>query len=305
MKKQRKMAAKKILVIVGPTASGKSDLAVKLAKKLKGEIISADSRQVYKGLDVGTGKITREEMKGVPHHLLDVADPRKQFSAAQWKSMAEEELRYIESRGRLPIIVGGTGFYIDALTGKALLPDVPPNKALREKLGKKTNDALFRALAKKDPRRAKTIDPNNKVRLIRALEIVEALGKVPPSPKSRRGLGEVWIGLNPPDLDTRIAKRLKARLPGMIQEATKLVKLKKLSYRRMQELGLEYKYLALYLQKKLSRKEMAQKLEIAIRQYAKRQMTWFKRNKAIRWYASADDAYRANATPPARARRGR
>ena len=158
---------KKILVIVGPTASGKSDLAVKLAKKLNGEVISADSRQVYKGLDIGTGKISRKEMRGVPHHMLDVADPRKQFSVDLYKKMAEEELRYIDERGKLPIIVGGTGFYIDAVAGGVVLPDVPPNKKLRAILGKKSNAALFKMLKKRDPKRAKMIDANNKVRLIR------------------------------------------------------------------------------------------------------------------------------------------
>ena len=293
MKKQRKMAAKKILVIVGPTASGKSDLAVRLARKLKGEIISADSRQVYKGLDVGSGKITRDEMKGVPHHLIDVADPKKTFTAAQFKKMAEEELRYIEGRGRLPIVVGGTGFYIDALTGAARLPEVPPNKKLREKLSTKTNDALFRELAKKDPRRAKTIDPNNKVRLIRALEIVAALGKVPVE-KSVADARFQFIGLNPPDLDLRIRKRLRKRLPAMIEEAKRLRK-HGLSYKRMEELGLEYRYLARHLKGKMSKEEMVAQLETAIRHYAKRQMTWFKRNKKITWYESADDAYRASA----------
>jgi tRNA dimethylallyltransferase len=279
----------KILVIVGPTASGKSDMAVRLAKKLKGEVISADSRQVYKGLDIGTGKITREEMKGVPHHLLDVADPKKQFSAAEFKKLAEEELRYIESRGRLPIVVGGTGFYIDALTGAAKLPDVPPNKKLREKLAKKPNDALYRELKKKDPARAKTIDANNKVRLIRALEIVEALGKVP-RPTSNSDKRFVYIGLLPKDLDARIKKRLAIRLPGMIAEAKALRK-NGLSYKRMENLGLEYRYLALYLKKKLSKEEIETQLYLAIRQYAKRQMTWFKRNRRITWYESASAAY--------------
>jgi tRNA dimethylallyltransferase len=272
----------KTVVIVGPTASGKSDLAVQLAKKFNGEIISADSRQVYKGLDIGTGKITRKEMGGIPHHLLDVADPRKQFSVSQFKSLTKEEIKYIRKRNRLPIIVGGTGFYIDAVTGAAAFPDVPPNKKLREKLMKKSNAELFKMLEKKDPKRAKTIDHNNKVRLIRALEIIEALGKVP-KVKTKPNKNFIFIGLKPDDVEKRIEKRLKKRLSGMIKEGQKL-KAKGLTYKRMDELGLEYRYIAMHLQGKISKEEMLEKLNTAIRQYAKRQMTWFKKNRKIKWF---------------------
>jgi tRNA dimethylallyltransferase len=276
------MTNKKVLVILGPTASGKSDLAVKLAKKFKGEIISADSRQVYRGLDVGSGKITKKEMGGVPHHLLDVADPRKQFSVSKYKELADIERKYIEERGRLPIVVGGTGFYIDALAGTSGFADVPPNKKLREKLHKKTNQALFKILQKKDPKRARTVDPNNKVRLVRALEIIEAIGKVP-ALKLKPDNGFIYIGLLPDDLDDRIKKRLKKRMPGMIAEAKKL-RQEGLTYKRMFELGLEYRYLALLLQNKITKEEMVEKLYFAIRQFAKRQMAWFKRNKKIKWF---------------------
>ena len=274
---------KKVLVILGPTASGKSDLAVRLAKKFKGEIISADSRQIYRGLDIGTGKITKGEMRGVPHHLLDVADPKKQFTVAQYKKLAEEELFFIESRKKLPIIVGGTGFYIDTLAGEVTLPDVPPNKKLRERLEKRSNAVLFKMLRARDSRRAKTIDPDNKVKLIRALEIIESLGKVPKL-KPERNNNFIYIGIKPDDLEKRIEKRLEKRMNGMIDEAKKLIKLKAVSYRRMNELGLEYRYIALYLQGKLNKLEMFDKLNKEIRQYAKRQMTWFKRNKQIKWF---------------------
>ncbi len=284
---------KKVLVIVGPTASGKSDLAVRLAKKFNGEIISADSRQVYKGLNIGTGKITRKEMGGVPHHLLDVADPKIQFSAAEYKKLADNSLRYIVTNNKLPIVVGGTGFYIDALVGNITLPNVPPNKKLRERLGKKSNMALFKILEQKDPRRAKTIDPHNKVRLIRALEIVEDLGSVPPLGSLASKWGFIFIGLKPDNLEERIYQRLIKRLPGMIREGRKL-HTQGLTYKRMHELGLEYRYVALYLQGKISKDEMVEKLNIAIRQYARRQMTWFsanseggkrhKRNRSIKWF---------------------
>lgn len=273
---------KKVLVILGPTASGKSDLGVRLAKKFKGEVISADSRQVYKGLNVGTGKITRKEMLGVKHHLLDVVEPKKQFTVAQYQTLGQAALEQIYLKNRLPIVVGGTGFYIDALAQGVVLPDVPPNKKLRAKLAHKTNAYLFNLIRRKDPRRAGALDPNNKVRLIRAIEVVEALGKVPQL-KSKPNNNFIYVGLKPSDLDKRIKERLIKRLPGMIREGHRLRE-KGLSYKRMNELGLEYRYLALYLQGKLSKEEMSEKLYFAIRQFSKRQMTWFKRNKKIKWF---------------------
>ena len=272
------MAKQKVLVIVGPTASGKSDLAVKLAKKFGGEIISADSRQVYKGLDIGTGKITKREMRGVPHHLLDIANPKKYFSAEEYKKLAQKKLDNVS----FPIIVGGTGFYIDALTGKALWPEVPPNKTLRKKLEKRSDSELFAMLKKKDARRAKSIDPHNKVRIIRALEIIDKLGKVPVL-KSGYSDNFIFVGLKPNDLEKRIRTRLERRLGGIISEAKRLYK-NGLSYKRMYELGLEYRYASLFLTGKISKPEMLGKLSTAIQHYAKRQMTWFKRNKKIRWF---------------------
>ncbi len=285
----RHQVKEKVLIIVGPTASGKSDLAVKLAKKLKAEVISADSRQVYKGLNVGTGKITKKEMQGVPHHLLDVADPKKQFSVAQYKKLAEEKIEDILKRKKFPIIVGGTGFYIDAITGAVSLPDVPPNKKLRATLEKKSLETLFALLQKKDPMRAKSIDKRNKVRLIRALEIITALGKVPIQAISSplTAYSYMWIGLKPDQkiLEKKILERLIKRLPGMIREAKKL-HAGGLSYKRMEELGLEYRYLARLLQKKISKEEFIAQLFLEIKKYAKRQMVWFKRNKEIEWFAT-------------------
>ena len=273
----------KILVIIGPTASGKSDLAVRLAKKFNGEVISADSRQVYRGLDVGTGKITKKEMLGVPHHLLDVADPKKQFSAFQYQELGLEALKNILGKERLPIVVGGTGLYIDALTETISFPDVPPNQTLRKKLEKRGAEELFKILKKKDFKRATAIDQHNKVRLIRALEIVEVLGHVP-TRQPRMSTNFIYIGLKPDNLYERIYERLLKRLEPMIREAKKLIKLKAISYQRMYELGLQYRYIAMYLQNKINKREMVEKLNIAIRQYAKRQMTWFKRNKKIKWF---------------------
>lgn len=277
------MKKNKVLVILGPTASGKSDLAVRLAKKFHGEVISADSRQVYKGLNIGTGKITKKEMRGVPHYLLDIADPKKTFNVSDFKTLATNTLRYIVvTKEKLPIVVGGTGFYIDALAGKETFPNVPPNQKLRDKLSKKTNATLFKLLREKDPKRARSIDPQNKVRLVRALEIVEALGKVPPL-QNEPNKNFIYIGLLPTDLDKRIRTRLLKRLPAMIREGKRLHS-QGLSYKRMNELGLEYRYVAMYLQGKMDKEEMTEKLYFAIRQYSRRQMAWFKRNKRIKWF---------------------
>jgi tRNA dimethylallyltransferase len=280
------MAQQKILIITGPTASGKSDLGVRLANKFKGEIISADSRQVYKYLNIGTGKITKKEMQGLPHHLLDVAEPKEQFSASEYKNLAEKKIEEIIARNRLPIIVGGTGFYIDTITCAVLFPNVPPNKILREKLSKLTVEKLFAMLKNKDPERAKAIDPYNKLRLVRALEIIDTLGKVPSlgSKKQETRYKFIYVGIKPANLEERIHERLLKRIPGMVKEAKRLLKNKKLTHKRMQELGLEYRFLSYYLQGKLTKDAMTEKLNTAIRQYSKRQMTWFKRNKAIKWF---------------------
>lgn len=273
----------KVIVVCGPTATGKSDYAVKLAKKIGGEVISADSRQVYKNLNIGTGKITKKEMSGVAHYLLDVASPKRQFSVARYKKLGEHAIRDILKRGKTPIICGGTGFYIDTLLGLEL-PEVKPNLALRKKLSDVSLQKLFEELKKIDPDRAKTIDKKNKIRLIRALEIARSLGKVPKI-KKRKLYDIEWIGLSFPNeaLKKRIHNRLLKRIKlGMIREAQKLHR-EGLSFRRMEALGLEYKYLAYYLQKKLTKQQMIAQLETAIWHYAKRQMTWFKRNKEIKW----------------------
>jgi tRNA dimethylallyltransferase len=284
--KEKRPQKPKVLVVLGPTATGKSALAVSLAKKFNGEIISADSRQVYTGLNIGTGKITKKEMLGVPHHLLDVTNPKRKFDVSQYKKLAEKVLQYtVVNKGKLPIIVGGTGFYIDTVISGALYPEVPPNPVLRKKLEKKSVDFLFKELQKKDPRRAKEIDPKNKVRLIRALEIVFSLGKTPTISYTSL-YNPLFIGLKLEDteLKEKIHIRLLARMKqGMVREAKKL-HTQGLSWKRMEELGLEYRYLALYLQNKISKEEMISELEKAIWQYARRQVTWFKRNKKIAWF---------------------
>jgi tRNA dimethylallyltransferase len=283
----------KVIALVGPTASGKSSLGVFLAKKLNGEVISADSRQVYKGLDIGTGKVTKKEMGGVRHHLLDVSSPKKRFSVDRFAQLGHKAARDMKNRDAVPVVVGGTGLYADILLGRMSYADVPPNEPLRKKLEKKSVGELFLQLKKKDARRADTIEPHNKRRLIRALEVAAAIGKNPePAPESRYKV--LWLGLSPAEtvLKKNIAKRLKARIKaGMVAEGKRL-HVAGLSYKRMEELGLEYRFLSQLLQKNLTPKEFTLGLERAIGQYAKRQKKWFRRNKDIRWVRNKTEALR-------------
>ncbi len=275
----------RIIVIVGPTASGKSAYAVKLAKRIGGEVISADSRQIYRGLDIGTGKITKREMEGIPHHMLDVVSPKKVYTVNTFVIEGRKVIEDILGRGKVPIICGGTGFYIDALVGRIAVPRVAPNPALRKKLEKKSAAQLFAMLKKLDPRRARDIDPKNPVRLIRAIEIAKELGHVPRSNPEPLPYAVEWIGIQMPDaiLRARIKKRLHARMKaGMVAEARRLHHAG-LSFKRMHSLGLEYRYLALLLQHKLSKEEFLAQLENEIWHYAKRQMTYLRRNLDIRW----------------------
>jgi len=283
----------KIIVVVGPTASGKSALAVKLAQKFKGEIISADSRQVYKGMDIGTGKITKKEMAKIPHYLLDVANPKKQFSVAQYKRLAEKAIKNIISCGKIPIICGGTGFYIQTITENISIPEIKPDAKLRIALEKKTTKELFSQLKNLDSRRAKNIDKNNRRRLIRALEIIIKSGKKVPLLKSEPKYEALFIGVKrgmrelKELIKTRLLKRLKM---GMVKEVINLKK-SGLSWKRFEDFGLEYRYIAYYLQNKLSYDEMVAKLQKEIEHYAKRQMTWFKRNKNIHWVTNQKQIY--------------
>jgi tRNA dimethylallyltransferase len=273
-----------IVVIVGPTAVGKSDYAVKYAKKHNGEVISADSRQVYKGLDIGTGKITEKEMGGIPHHLLDVANPKKQFNVEQYKNLAQKSILDIHSRSKLPIICGGTGFYIDALIKNISYPNVPHDINLRKKLSNKSSEYLFSQLKKIDEKFVTFLnhsERHNKQRLVRYIEIAKALGKVPEIQKGKIPYNIKWIKLEMPieKLTNRINERLQKRIAdGMIEEVENLHK-NGLSWKRMEALGLEYRYISRYLRALISKEEMVKQLQLEIRRYAKRQMLWFRKIK--------------------------
>lgn len=289
------MERKNLIVVAGPTASGKSDLAVALARSIKGaEVISADSRQVYRGMDIGTGKITKREMRDVKHTLLDVANPKKTFSAADYQRLARREMARIWKKGGVPIVCGGTGLYIRAAVDGIVIPDVKPNPILRKKLDKLSTEKLFTLLKKKDPDRAKTIDPKNPRRLVRALEIAEALGKVPPLSFTALGAETLWLGVKRDEKELRklIVARLKKRLrQGMLKEMERLHK-ESVSWKRMEELGLEYRYGAHFLEGRITRKEFEETLVKEIIAYAKRQMTWFKKDPRIHWVKNKNEALR-------------
>ncbi len=292
MKKQKP----KVIVILGPTAVGKSDMAVSVSLLLQkqgvqSEIISVDSRQIYTHLNIGAGKITKKEMRGVPHHGLDLLSPtrKKLFSVSEFKEYADAKIQELSKKGIIPILCGGTGFYIDAIVDGVTLPDVPPNPELRKKLEKKSLTGLYNLLVKLDPKRAKEIGGQNRVRLIRSIEIAKTLGKVPKI-KKRSPYSTLMIGL---DFDkealmqkvhTRAIKRLKA---GMVAEALSL-RAKGVTYKRMKEFGLEYGLLAQLLQKKLNREGFIERLLIETWQYAERQRTWFRRRDDIVWFDPRD-----------------
>lgn len=276
----------KILVILGPTASGKSELAVKLAKKFNGEIISADSRQVYRGLNIGSGKITKEEMQKVPHHLLDVANSKRTFTANQYQKLAQRAIKNIIKCGKLPIVCGGTGLYIDSIIYDLKFPEVPPQPKLRKELEKLSTEELFKKLQKLDSQRAQNIDKHNRRRLIRALEIIITTGEqVPAAIRTDSNFNTLKIGIkkSPEKLKKLITKRLKKRLKQeMVKEVENLRKAG-LSWQKLDNFGLEYRYISRYLQGLIDKQEMINSIQKESEKYAKRQITWFKRDKNIIW----------------------
>jgi tRNA dimethylallyltransferase len=291
MKKSRQTLPK-VVVLLGPTGAGKTALSLSLAKRFQGEIISADSRQVYKGLDIGTEKIRSRDMKGIPHHLLSVANPKTSFAVTEYVSLGEKSIKEILRKKSVPFVVGGTGFYIDALVRGIQIPEVPPNPKLRARLEKKSSAELYELLKEKDPKRAKTIDKHNPRRLIRALEIVAALGKVPEGQIGSEKYDCLWVGLQPDQ--KKYTKNLRKRLEkqirqGLLREISNLRKLK-VPKSRINELGLEYRTGLAHLEGKISKTVMKEQMLLELQQYAKRQMTWFKKNKDIQWFNPKDTA---------------
>lgn len=280
----------KIIVIVGATASGKTALAIQVAKKIGGEIISADSRQVYRGLNIGTEKVSREEMDGIPHHLIDIAEVGAVYTAAGFKDDAEHAIEDITARGKVPIIAGGTFFYVAALLCTVSIPQVPPDETLRRELEIKDADTLYAALKRLDPNRAKAIDPNNKRRLIRALEIIQALGSVPAplSPETPYDALIVGIHIDRAALRARIRNRAKRAVARGLVEETKQLLARGVARERLAAIGLEYPLAMAYLDGDLTDAALIEKLEEKNWQYAKRQLAWLARMDDIRWFRSDD-----------------
>jgi tRNA dimethylallyltransferase len=268
-----------VYVICGPTATGKSDYAVDLALRVRGEIISADSRQVYRGMDLGTGKITHEEMKGVPHHLIDIKDPNEDFSVEEFQKLCFEKIEEILSRGNVPILCGGTGFYIQAITDNIVFQDIPKNETLRHELEEKTLEELQEILLQIPKEDGASVDTENKRRVIRAIEIGKHVGMIPniKRAESKYRFEFTYLDFEDNVLKDRIEKRLEKRFElGMIDEVRKLHD-SGVSWKRLEDFGLEYKYIALFLQEIISKSEMKETLKTKIWQYAKRQRTWFKK----------------------------
>jgi len=268
----------KLIVVLGPTASGKSELAVRLAKQCNGEIISADSRQIYKEMDIGTGKITSREAQGIPYHLLDIISPKKQFSVAEYKNLALNAIEKIYAKGKIPIICGGTGFYIRAIVDGLVIPEVEPDWELRKKLEKKTTEELFRELKKIDPNRAKNIDSKNRRRLIRAIEIIKKTGKPIPVLKfsaqggSASGRDVLYVGIKKslPEIKKSIDKRTDKMIKsGLEKEVKNLVK--KYGWTLVLKNTIGYSE----WKNSQNKKEIIEAIKLHTFQYSKRQMTWF------------------------------
>jgi tRNA dimethylallyltransferase len=254
-----------------------------LAQKFGGEIVSADSRQIYKGMEITSRTPNKKEIKIVPHHLVTFLNPSKKFSAGEYQKKGQKILTEIFKKNKLPIVVGGTGFYADSLLRGLTLPEVAPNKKLRASLAKKTPAKLLSMLRKIDPKSAERVDPKNIVRLVRAIEVAQATGPIP-TLAYHSIYDTLWLGVLPSEAThTRaIKKGVEDRLRAdMILEAKKLRA--KVSKKRFLELGFEFDLLAKHLDKEITKKDLADLLVRGEQKYAVRQMRWFKRNSDIHW----------------------
>lgn len=292
----------KVIVILGPTASGKTALGVELAREFLGEIVSADSRQVYRGMDIGTGKDLSEYVTGgpkVPHHLIDIISPNTNFNLAKYKKLAFKALDDIIRRGKTPIIVGGTGLYLQAVVDDYQLSSVKENKQKRAELEGKSAVDLYNELERLKPEFAVKLnnsDKNNPRRLIRYIEIALCPEENILSRKESK-YEFIILGreVDDSEMRNRIFKRLKSRLEneGMIEEVENLRK-NGVSYRRLISFGLEYKFISYFLQKKINLKELEEKLGTAIYRFAKKQKTWFRRwekqGRKIEWIKDLEEA---------------
>ncbi|TAN57341.1 tRNA (adenosine(37)-N6)-dimethylallyltransferase MiaA [Patescibacteria group bacterium] len=282
----------KVIVILGPTASGKSSLAVKLAEKIHGEIVNADSRQVYKKMDIGTGKTDSLGSK-IPHHLLDIVFPDKPFSLAQYQRLAFRAIDDILRRNKIPILVGGTGLYIRAVVDNLDIPKVKPNITLRQKLEKQTAAKLFSQLKKLDPKTAEIIDYHNKRRLLRALEVVlikhTSFAELQKTKKPRYDILQIGLKTDRAILRQRIEKRFIQMIKnGLLEETKKLLKKYPANLPSMS--GIGYLEIGQYLAGEISLQEAVNRAVSRTYQYAKRQTTWFKKDERIKWISKTSQA---------------
>jgi len=282
-----------LIVVLGPTASGKSTLGIVLAQHFSGEIISADSRQIYRGMDIGTAKVTQEEQALVAHHLLDVADPREVYSVAQFQQQAIAAINDILVRCKQPFLIGGSPHYIYAVVDPLDIPAIPPQPELRRELEARPLSELVAQLEELDPQSAATIDRKNARRVIRALEVCLVSGK----PFSKlRGVAAplyhcLFLGINWPRnvvyarIDARVDERMHL---GMVQEVRDLLDAG-VSFERLEALGLEYRFIGRFLRGEFaSEAEMVQRLKYAIHDFTRRQLTWFRKDTRIVWLEGND-----------------
>ena len=278
------MSLPKLIVVLGTTACGKSGLGVELARRFDGEIVSADSRQVYKGLDLGTGKVTEEEMEGVPHHMLDVVEPNQPYSVADFQAGAYAAIDDILARGRTPFLVGGTGLYVRAVTEGFTFTDARPDPALRAELEGKTTEELYALLREKTGVTLTGGEENNRHRLMRSVEKALSGRWESPPPCPRYDCLPAWGDLPREEVCRRIDVRLQARIDaGMLDEVADL-RANGATDAFLEGLGLEYRYILRYLTGQIPTLDgLKDELGRAIKRFAKRQMVWFKKDRDVLW----------------------
>ena len=277
----------KLIAVMGTNASGKSGLGIELAARYGGEVVSADSRQVFRGLDLGSGKITPEEAKGVPHHLIDVCEPGEFFSMADFQRLAYAAIDDILTRGKIPFLVGGTGLYVDAVIDGYELSEIEPDLELRAHLETFETPVLYAMLKEKLP--DTQIDPKNRNRVMRALERLAADDYHPGRRSPRYQVLKLGVTWPREILKQRIDERLERRLnQGMIDEVKGLMDAG-VSTEFLTKLGLEYRYITEYLLGKWTYDQMLDELARAIKRFAKRQMTWFRKEENLHWLDMSAD----------------
>ena len=287
----------KLLVIIGPTAVGKTKLSIEMAKRYNGEIISGDSMQIYRGMDIGTAKIKPEEMEGIPHHLIDIKEPTENFSVAEFQLLVRAKIDEIAQKGKLPIIVGGTGLYIQSVIYDYQFSDVPGDEAYRLKLEERVkeigNEALYKELLDVDPESAAQIHPNNVRRVIRALEIFHLTGKtmqefqLTQQPDLLYDTAIIGLTMDREKLYERINYRVDIMVKeGLIEEVNRLYQQGLRDYQSIQAIG--YKEIYAYFDGKMSLEEAIVNLKQNSRRYAKRQLTWFRNKMDVVWFDMTD-----------------